>query len=36
MPDDNIKIGMLIGANCSKAIEPIEVIPSQEGGPYAF
>ena len=34
--DDNIKIGILIGANCSKATEPIEVIPSQEGGPCAF
>ena len=34
--DDNIKIGILIGTNCSKAIEPIEVILSQEGRPYAF
>ena len=34
--DDNIKIGILTGTNCSKAIEPIEVIPSQERGPYAF
>ena len=34
--DDNIKIGILIGPNCLMAIEPIEVIPSQEGGPYAF
>ena len=33
---DNSKIGILIGANCSKTIESIEVIPSQEGGPYAF
>ena len=34
--DDNIKIGILIAANCSKAIQPIEVIPSKEGWPYAF
>ena len=26
----NIKTGILIGENCSKAIKPIEVIPSQE------
>ena len=26
----------MIGANCSKAIEPIEIIPSQQCGPYAF
>ena len=34
--DDDLKIRILIGGNCSKAIEPIEVIPSQEGGPYTF
>ena len=34
--DDNTKIGILIGANFSKAIEPIEVIPSQEERSYAF
>ena len=34
--DDNIKIGILNRANCSKTIEPTEVIPSQEGRPYAF
>ena len=26
----------MIGANCCKALEPIEVIPSQDGGPYAY
>ena len=26
----------MTGANCSKAIEPIELIPSQEKGSYAF
>ena len=34
--DDNINIGILIVANCLKEIEPIEVILSQEGGPYVF
>ena len=32
----NTKIGVLIGANCSKALEPEKVISSQNGGPYAF
>ena len=27
---------MLIGANLMKVLEPLEVIPSQEDGPYAF
>ena len=27
---------MLIGANCSKALEPEEVLPSKDGGPFAF
>ena len=27
---------MLIGANCSKALEPNKIIPSRNGGPYAF
>ena len=31
-----ISIGLLIGGNCSKALEPLEVIPSEQGGPYAF
>ena len=29
-------IGLLIGGNCSKALEPLEVIPCEQGGPYAF
>ena len=33
---ENISIGILIGGNCSKALEPREVIPSKNGGPYAF
>ena len=31
-----ISIGLLIGGNCSKVLEPLEVIPSEQGGPYAF
>ena len=31
-----ISIGLLIGGNCSKALEPLEVIPSEQGGAYAF
>ena len=33
---ENISIGILIGGNCSRALEPREVIPSKNGGPYAF
>ena len=32
----NIEIGLLIGANCAKALEPQEVIPSKNGGPFAY
>ena len=32
----DIPIGLLIGANCPPALEPYEVVPSQNGGPYAF
>ena len=28
-------IGLLIGRNCRKALEPVEIIPSQNNGPYA-
>ena len=31
-----MKIGLLIGANCSKALEPEEVLPSKDDGPFAF
>ena len=27
---------MLTGANCMKALEPMEIIASQGGGPYAY
>ena len=29
-----ISIGLLIGGNCSKTLEPLEVIPSEHSGPY--
>ena len=31
-----ISIGLFIGGNCFKALEPLEVIPSKDGCPYAF
>ena len=31
-----MEIGLLIGANCSKALEPNKIIPSRNDGPYAF
>ena len=35
--DDDIEVGMLmIGVNCMKALEPVEIIGSQDGGPYAY
>ena len=30
------EIGLLIGANCAKALEPQQVISSKDGGPFAF
>ena len=32
----DVTVGLLVGANCSKALEPNKIIPSQGGGPYAF
>ena len=34
--ESNMKIGLLIGANCARALEPAEVLPSQDGGPFAY
>ena len=34
--DDDIEVGMLIGINCMKALEPVEIIASQDRGPYAY
>ena len=38
LPSDEVKIviGVLIGGKCPKALEPVEMIPSQGNGPYAF
>ncbi|MEL7338835.1 MAG: DUF1759 domain-containing protein [Bacteroidota bacterium] len=33
---DEGEIGILIGANCTKGLEPTEIISSKNGGPYAF
>ena len=33
---DNIEVGMLIGANYMKALEPMKIISSRNGGPYAY
>lgn len=33
--DPALSLGLIIGANCPKALEPHEVITSQEDGPYA-
>ena len=33
---EDISVGLLIGANCAKALEPIDIIPSKNDGPYAF
>ena len=30
------KIGLLIGSNCPKALEPLDVLASQDGGPFAI
>lgn len=32
----NIAVGLLVDADCAKALGPIRVIPSQRAGPYAF
>jgi len=32
----HLKIGILIGADCTKAIQPLQIIPSQGDGPYAL
>ena len=32
----DIEIGMMIGANCMLALEPLKIIPSKDGGPYGY
>ena len=34
--EQDVKVGLLIGANCPLALEPHHVVPSQNGGPFAF
>ena len=33
---DDISVGLLIGANCTKALETLNIIPSCDNGPYKF
>ena len=33
---DDMQIVMLIGANCMKALEPLEIVSSKNGGLYAY
>ena len=33
---DDAEVGLLIGANCLKALEPLKVVASNNGGPYAY
>ena len=33
---DNFEVGMLIGVNCMKALEPIDIISSRDGGSYEY
>ena len=32
----DIGIGLLIGENCTKSLEQHEIVPSKDGGPFAF
>ena len=34
--EENISGGLLIGANCTKTLEPVQVLQGRNGGPYAF
>ena len=33
--NDAMQIGLLIGTNCPKALQPIEIIPTENNGPFA-
>ena len=33
--ESNMKIGLLIGGSCARALEPVEVLPSQDRGLFA-
>ena len=34
--NEDISVDLLIGANCLEGLEPVEVIPRQNDGPYAI
>ena len=34
--ENDVKVGLLIGANCPQALEPLQIIPSQNNGPFAM
>ena len=34
--NEDVVVGLLIGANCMKALEPVKIIPSKNNGPYAY
>ena len=34
--DTDVKVGLLIGGDCPLALEPLEIIKSEDKGPYAF
>ena len=36
MQKGDVQIGLLICANCMKALEPIKIIHSKDGGPYTY
>ena len=33
---DDFSVALLIGANCTKTLAPIEILQSRNGGPYTF
>ena len=33
---EDISVGLLIGANFTNALEPINIVPSKNDGPYTF
>ena len=34
--NDDVHVGLLIGANCMKGLEPTRILQSQDGRPYAY
>ena len=34
--EDNLPVGLLIGATCVKALEPLEILQTRNEGSYAF